>query len=135
MLGIASRVCRDSAIGQPARSTAQPPVGAPLGLGSRLDGRRDMLRLVIVVDCRAVSRQLDRRLVRGLVASILGRRLVRVATLPAGAPLGELFLELARVEQDEGGQLDRPAGRPDRTTEALVDDVRDETDSGRGGHG
>ena len=67
-----------------------------------------------------------RRLVRRKIAAVLVGGLVGVATLPAHAPLGELLLELARIEQDEPGQLDGAVGRPDRPAEALLHHVRDE---------
>ena len=50
----------------------------------------------------------------GLVLAVLDDRLVGMALLPASIALGELLLELARVEQHERGQLDRARGRPDR---------------------
>ncbi len=61
----------------------------------------------------AGCRQVDGRLVLvGLLAVVRGD-LVRVALLPARLALGELLVELARVEQDERGELDRAGRRMD----------------------
>ena len=49
-----------------------------------------------------------------------------IALLAPDLALRELLLELARVEQDEGRQLDRALRRPDRSREAGLDDVRDQ---------
>ncbi len=53
------------------------------------------------------------RVLVGLLA-VVGLDLVGVALLPARVALGELLVELARVEQDQGRQLDRSGGRVDR---------------------
>ena len=44
---------------------------------------------------------------------VFDRGLFRMARLEAGVALGELLVELAGVEQDERGELDRPRGRVD----------------------
>ena len=51
--------------------------------------------------------------VRVGVLAVLGRGLVRVALLPAGVALGELLVQLPRVQQDERRQLDRAGRRMD----------------------
>ena len=90
---------------------------APRGRAARrvgsggFDGRRDVLRhrpravrpsasLVAIGDL-AGRRQLDGRLVLVRLAPVVGGDLVRVALLPACLALGELLVELARVEQDQ----------------------------------
>ena len=57
---------------------------------------------------------------------VLGLCLLGMPPLPAHRPLGQLLLQLARVEQHQRGQLDRAVGGVDRPAIALVDDVRDE---------
>ena len=59
-------------------------------------------------------------------AAVFGRGLVRVALLPAGIPLRELLVELARVEQDQSRQLDRPRRREDRAPIAGLHEQRDQ---------
>ena len=60
------------------------------------------------------------------VALVEHRRPGRVALLAPDEALGELLLELARVEEDQGRQLDRPLRRPHRTFESGLDHVRDQ---------
>ena len=62
----------------------------------------------------------------GLVALVLASGLVRVLGGPVAVALGELLLELARVEQHQRGQFDRAPGGVDGAVEALGHDVRDE---------
>ena len=75
---------------------------------------------------RALLGEPDGGFVGCQVALVLLDRLVRVTPLPAHPPLGELLLELAGIEQDQAGELDRPVGRPDRPVKAFLDDVRNE---------
>ena len=65
-------------------------------------------------------------LVGRLLLAVLGRGLVGVALLPAHAALGELLVELARVEQDQRRELDRAGRRVDRAAIAGLDQVRDQ---------
>src|SRR5258708_25452274 len=47
-----------------------------------------------------------------------------MALLPAGLALGELLMELARIEQDQGGQLDRSGRRVNGPPIPLLDEER-----------
>ena len=64
--------------------------------------------------------QVDGGLVFVGFAAVVGRDLVGVALLPARLALGELLVELARVEQDERRELDRACRRVDRAAEAAL---------------
>ena len=72
----------------------------------------------------AGRREVDRGVVLVGFLAVVGRDLVRVALLPAGLALGELLVELAGVEQDERGQLDRAGGGVDPAAIALLDQQR-----------
>ena len=61
-----------------------------------------------------------------LVALVFASGLVRVLGSPAAMALGELLLELARVEQHQRGQFDCAFGGVDGTVIALGHDVRNE---------
>src|SRR4029077_6670180 len=83
------------------------------GLGWR--GARRELRILV-----GRGRELGRR---GLV---LHRRTIRVLLREALMLRRELLLELRRVEQDEPGEVDRPARRVDRPAETQLRHVRDQ---------
>ena len=68
--------------------------------------------------------QLDRRLVLVGFAPVVGRDLVGVALLPAGLALGELLVQLPRVEEDQGRQLDGARRGVDRAAVAALDQQR-----------
>ena len=70
--------------------------------------------------------QVDGGLVLVGLAAVVGLDLVGVALLPARLALGELLVELARVEEDERRELDRARGRVDRAAVAGLDQQRDE---------
>ena len=74
----------------------------------------------------AVGGERHRGLVGRLLLAVLGRGLVGVALLPAHAALGELLVELARVQQDQRRELDRAGRRVDRAAVAGLDQVRDQ---------
>jgi len=57
---------------------------------------------------------------------VVGGDGVGVTLLPARLALGELLVELARVEEDEAGQLDRPGGGVDGASVAVLDEEREE---------
>ena len=87
--------------------------GSPAPAGQRDTTGRRSLRLF------AGSGQVDGGLVFVRFTAIVGLDLVRVALLPARLTLGELLVELSRVEEDERGELDRACGRVDRTAVAT----------------
>ncbi len=70
--------------------------------------------------------QVDGGLVFVGFAAVVGLDLVGVALLPARLALGELLVELARVEEDERRELDRARRRVDRAAVAGLDQQRDE---------
>ena len=70
--------------------------------------------------------QIDGGLVLVGLAAVVGFDLVGVALLPACLALGELLVELAGVEEDERGELDRPRCRVDRAAVAGLDQERDQ---------
>ena len=72
----------------------------------------------------ALGRQLEhlRVVLLGSGRVVLGA--FGVAALASGRPLGELHLELGRVEQHEPGELGGRRGAHDRAPEALVDEQR-----------
>ena len=83
------------------------------GGGGTLDGPR-----------LARSGQVDSRLVLVGFTLVVRDDLVGVALLPARLALGELLVELARVEQDERGQLDGAGGGVDRSFVPVLDQQR-----------
>jgi hypothetical protein len=62
----------------------------------------------------------------GFVSLIFTSSLVRVLGGPVAVPLGVLLLELARVEQHQGRQLDSAPRGIDGAVEAFGHEVRDE---------
>ena len=75
----------------------------------------------------ARSGQVDRRLVGLRLGSVICLDEVRVALLPARLALGELLVQVSRVEQHERRQLDGPGGRVDRARVAGLDEQRQAT--------
>ena len=70
--------------------------------------------------------ELDRRLQRHLLLTRFRRSLIGVAAPEARLALGELLLQLARIEQHQAGQFDRARGGEDGSLEAARHDVRNQ---------
>ena len=122
------RVERRLRIGQPNHVVvvAQPAVALRY-CQVRLD-RAGRLRASVpgVIGDIARAGQLHGGLERELLAVRLLGGTFRMPSLEPRRALGELPLQLARVEQHEGRQLDGSLRRPDRTLEPFLHDVRNQ---------